>query len=109
MVPVLLEVECWPVARHTASEPTNGETLTHGRPQPKRLAQLNRSTEQGRLAQPNEESPMTFRESDQLIVLSERESRLQGEGADRNTQVGKGNIARRGRVGAKQCKPLCWQ
>lgn len=46
MVPVLLEVECWPVARHTASEPTNGETLTHGRPQPKRLAQLIRSTEQ---------------------------------------------------------------
>jgi len=29
---------------------------------------------------------MTSRESDQLIVLSERESRLQGEGADVNTK-----------------------
>ena len=32
-----------------------------------------------------------------------------GEGADRNTQVGKGNIVRRRRAGSKQCKPHCWQ
>ena len=85
MVPVLKEVARWSVARHTTSEPTNGETLTPGRPQPKRLVQVQALDSRGRHTQPNEEWPMTFRESDQLIVLRERESRLQGEGADGNT------------------------
>ena len=34
-------------------------------------------------------APKTNWESDQLIVLSERESRLQGEGADVNTKPAK--------------------
>ena len=40
----------------------------------------------GRRSRPKEGEPTTSWESAQLIVLSERESRLQGEGADVNTK-----------------------
>ena len=40
----------------------------------------------GRRSRPKEGEPKTSWESDQLIVLRERESRLQGEGADVNTK-----------------------
>ena len=40
----------------------------------------------GRRSRPKEGESTTGWESDQLIVLSERESRLQGEGADVNTK-----------------------
>jgi hypothetical protein len=39
----------------------------------------------GRQSRPKEGGPMIIWESDQLIVLSERESRSQGEGADVDT------------------------
>ena len=40
----------------------------------------------GRQSRPTEGEPKTSWESDQLIVLSERESRLQGKGADGDTE-----------------------
>src|SRR5260370_26709450 len=43
----------------------------------------------GRLSRPKEGEPKVIWESDQLIVLSERESRLQGEGADVDTKPAK--------------------
>ena len=43
----------------------------------------------GRQSRPKEGEPKTSWESDQLIVLSERESRLQGKGADVDTQPAK--------------------
>ena len=43
----------------------------------------------GRRCRPKEGEPRTSWESDQLIVLSERESRLQGEGADVDTKPAK--------------------
>ena len=43
----------------------------------------------GRGSRPKEGEPTTGWESDQLIVLSKRESRLQGEGADVNTKPAK--------------------
>jgi hypothetical protein len=43
----------------------------------------------GRRSRPKEGEPKNIWESDQLIVLSERESRLQGEGADVDTKPAK--------------------
>jgi len=43
----------------------------------------------GRRSRPKEGEPRNLWESDQLIVLSERESRLQGEGADVDTKPAK--------------------
>ena len=43
----------------------------------------------GRQSRPKEGEPKTSWESDQLIVLSERESRSQGEGADVDTKPAK--------------------
>ena len=43
----------------------------------------------GRRSRPKEGEPKTSWESDQLIVLRERESRLQGEGADVDTKPAK--------------------
>jgi hypothetical protein len=43
----------------------------------------------GRRSRPKEGEPRTCWESDQLIVLSERESRSQGKGADADTQPAK--------------------
>ncbi len=43
----------------------------------------------GKLSQLKEDKLKAYRESDQLIVLGERESRLHGEGVDRNTKLAK--------------------
>lgn len=43
----------------------------------------------GRRSRPKEGEPRANWESDQLIVLSERESRLQGEGAEVDTKPAK--------------------
>ena len=43
----------------------------------------------GRQSRPKEGEPRAIWESDQLIVLSERESRSQGEGADVDTKPAK--------------------
>jgi len=43
----------------------------------------------GRQSRPKEGEPKVIWESDQLIVLSERESRSQGEGADVDTKPAK--------------------
>jgi hypothetical protein len=48
----------------------------------------------GRARQLNEGCLMAERKSDPLILLRGRESRLQGEGADRRTPPGTGNMGR---------------
>ena len=48
----------------------------------------------GRRSRPKEGEPKTTWESDQLIVLSERESRAQGEGADVDTKPTKETLTR---------------
>ena len=58
--------------------PALGKPSTHGRPDPKPPG----AAQVGRPTQPQGARPMTLRESDPLIVLGERESRSQGEGAD---------------------------
>ena len=65
-----------------------GSTLERGMREKKRQ-ELERSSsllKGGRASQRNEGGPTAGRKSDPLRVLRGRESRLQGEGADRNTQ-----------------------
>ena len=57
------------IARHTASEPTHGESQKLVGRSLNDFTCLIRSSDRGRLAQPNEERPTAFGESDQLIVL----------------------------------------
>ncbi len=62
----------------------------------------------GRRNRPKEGEPRAIWESDQLIVLRERESRLQGEGADVDTKPAKETLTERAGPGT-QCKPPCWE
>ena len=65
-----------------------GSTLERGICEKKRqeLERSSRLLKRGRASQRNEGCLMAERKSDPLILLRGRESRLQGEGADRGTQ-----------------------
>ena len=64
-----------------------GSTLERGICEKKRqeLERSSRLLKRGRASQRNEGCLMAERKSDPLILLGGRESRLQGEGADRST------------------------
>ena len=74
-----------PAARQTDIAPQKGKPGNGSKPEPKQTREGYGSRGQVGEPDPKGREPKVWRKSDPLIVLRRRESRLQGEGADRET------------------------